>query len=32
MRTEMLRLLVDENFNGDAGIADPDILAWAAVN
>ena len=28
----MLRLLVDENFNGDAGIADPDILALAAVN
>jgi hypothetical protein len=50
----MLRLLADENFNGDvvralllrqpdldivrvqdvglAGIADPDILAWAAVN
>jgi len=52
--TEMLRLLADENFNGDvvralllrqpdldivrvqdvglAGIADPDILAWAAMN
>jgi predicted nuclease of predicted toxin-antitoxin system len=50
----MLRLLADENFNGDvvralllrqpdldvvrvqdvglAGTADPDILAWAAVN
>lgn len=52
--TEILRLLADENFNGDvvralllrqpdldivrvqdvglAGIADPDILAWAAMN
>jgi len=28
----MLRLLADENFNGDVGIADPDILALAAVN